>query len=150
MNSTTVQSCISEKVQVVAVDGDWVWVEAQTKSACSSCSAHKACGNGAMAQLMSSTNARRFRIRNDFEARLKEWVVVGWPDGPFLRTVAKAYLVPSVLCIIFACMGGLISEGASALGALLGMGLGLAALRPKRTETSKIVFMHRLKEQTYE
>ncbi len=152
MNKPASQPCLAETVQVVALDGPWAWVEAEPKSACGGCSAHKVCGNGAMASLLSQNKKLRFKVHNDFEACLKEWVVIGWQGGSFLKTVAKTYLVPSLLCILLACLGGLYSEGLSALGALVGMGagLGLMSLNSSQNSNYEIKFLHRVKEQTHE
>ena len=146
------QTCMAEKVQVVEIDGPWVWVEAQPKSACGGCSAHKVCGNGAMASLLSQNNKLRMKIKNDFGASLREWIVVGWTGGSFLKTVAQTYLLPSILCVLFACIGGLYSEPVSAMGALSGLGLGMLfnALKPKQGGEYSIVFLHRVEESHYE
>lgn len=147
------QACsMSETVQVVAIDGAWAWVEAQPKSACSGCAAHKSCGNGAVVSMLQQNKTIRLKVRNDFGARLKEWIVIGWTGGSFLKTVANAYLVPSILCVLLACIGGQYSEGLSALGALCGIGIGLAlnAVKTPNNKDFEIIFLHRVKEPSYE
>ena len=145
-------SCMQEKAQVVAVDGDWAWVEAQPKSACGGCAAHAACSNAAMAELLSANKVLRLKIPNTFEAVMREWVVIGWQGGSFLKTVAKTYLLPSFFCVLLACLGGLVSEPVAALGAFVGLGLGLLVNLPKasKQENYDVIFLHRIKEHGYE
>ncbi|NVK18814.1 MAG: SoxR reducing system RseC family protein [Methylocystaceae bacterium] len=151
MNNTPT-SCMEEKAQVISIDGAWVWVEAMPKSACGGCAAHSACSNAAMAELLSSNKKLRLRIPNTFHAVLREWVVIGWHGGSFLQTVAKTYLLPSFLCVLFACLGGVISELSAAAGAFVGLGLGVLLNLPSqgKEESYEVVFLHRIKEHGYE
>jgi sigma-E factor negative regulatory protein RseC len=145
------RSTLSETVEVVAIEGPYAWVETQGKSACKTCSSKQGCGTGTMADYLTQNKMMRLKIRNDFQARLREKIVIEWNGDSFLTVVARTYLMPSFLCVFFACLGGLSSDGMSALGALAGMGLGMVinafwAKNNNLNNNFEIVFLHRVKE----
>ena len=142
----------TQKAQIVALEGQWAWVEAMPQSACGGCAAHQTCGTGAMASLMTRQKKLRFKIPNDFNGMPQEWIVIEWQGGSFLGTVAKTYLLPAALSILFACVGSLQSEGVSALGALAGMGIGLgvSAFGQSEEKQFEIKFKQRIKDMADE
>ncbi|WP_448190866.1 SoxR reducing system RseC family protein [Azospirillum sp. sgz301742] len=120
--------------RVVAVEGDRVWLEPETASACGGCASAMICGtkSGNSRRLI----AKRFAIPNGHGLRVGERVVVGVEDGAVMRAAATAYALPLLLLFV----GGLTAkwsgggDGAAALAAVSGLllGLVLAHLRARR------------------
>lgn len=112
--------------RVIAVDGPWVWLEADPAAACSACAAGGGCG----ALRRSRPALSRVAIANDFDAAVGEHVVVGIAQGELLRASFAAYLIPLASLILGAIAGDRAFGGdlAAALGALAGLlaGLGFA------------------------
>jgi sigma-E factor negative regulatory protein RseC len=121
---------IEETGVVVAVAGGVVEVETRRQGACGSCSASGACGTSLVARYM-GRRPLRLRALNNAGATQGETVIVGVPEDGLVSASLAAYLVPLLGLMAGGALGqGLgIGEGASILGALTGLGLGLGWLR---------------------
>ena len=122
---------IEERASVVAVEGDFAWVEAERASGCSGCASRGSCGTSALAGAMGRRRAR-VKALNRVGAQPGERVVIGLQELALVRGTLAVYLVP--LAGLFA--GGLAGEvisrlpgsaGSGELAAVLGAGLGLWA-----------------------
>ncbi|HHO59961.1 MAG TPA: hypothetical protein ENJ64_06925, partial [Thiotrichales bacterium] len=84
---------IEEQVQVVAIEGDQLLLEAQTQSACGACAAKKGCGTAVLSKVVGK-KFTRFQARNTVDARIGDIIVVGLPETALLRGSLMIYLLP--------------------------------------------------------
>jgi len=120
---------IEEIGKVVAVEDGAVWVETIRQSACQSCSARSGCGHSALSRL--GRQAVHLRAGTTQRYDVGEEVVIGVPETVVVSSSLLAYLMPLVLALLLAIPVDTMthSDGYTALAALLGLGLGLGALR---------------------
>lgn len=122
---------IEESGIVVAVDGQSAEVETRRQGACGSCSANGACGTSLLARYL-GRRPSVLRAQNLVGAAPGDLVVVGVSEDGLVRASLAAYLVPLLglmaggagAALLFPAAG----EGASALLAFVGLGLGLVWL----------------------
>lgn len=118
---------IEETAQVVAAEGEFVWVETQRQSACGSCAANQACGTATLAKVL-GTRRTRVRAINRNGARIGDRVVVGIDESALIRGSLAVYAVPLFALLAGAVLGGLLSERLLVSGESLTLGLGIAGL----------------------
>jgi len=122
---------IEETGIVLGVIGDWADVETRRQGACGSCSANGACGTSLLARYL-GTKPLLLRAQNRAGAAPGDLVVVGVPEDGLVRASLAAYLVPLLGLILGGSAGPALfpagGDGASALTAFTGLGLGLVWL----------------------
>ncbi len=123
---------IEERGQVVALEGEYAWIEVLQSSSCGQCSAKKGCGTAALSGIF-NRGAVRIRVLNKIHSRAGEQVVVGVQENTLLRGAFAAYFVP-ILSMLMA--GGLVqwlwqpvSELTEISAGLIGLATGLLWLR---------------------
>jgi sigma-E factor negative regulatory protein RseC len=94
---------IEEQAQVVAVKGDQLVLQAQTQSACGSCSASKGCGTSLLSKVI-GRKFTRFQAENNVNAMVGDVVVVGIPEDALLKGSLAMYIVPVFAMLIFALL----------------------------------------------
>ena len=126
---------IEEQVQVVAIEGDQLLLEAQTQSACGACAAKKGCGTAVLSKVVGK-KFTRFQARNTVDARIGDIIVVGLPETALLRGSLMIYLLPLLGMIGMALLVDAIlafdAEGRDlsiAIAAMAGFTLSLLAAR---------------------
>jgi len=117
---------------IIQLDGAEAIVEAKQGGGCGQCDSEKGCGKAS--QLFSS-QPRRFRVRNEINARVGEEVQVFVADGVLLRSAAIIYMLPLALLLT----GGLLGshwadnathrDGYAVIGAMLGLAAGFVLVR---------------------
>ena len=60
---------IEESGRVVAVEGDFAWIESERSSACSGCAVRKGCGTSAIAKLFGQRRVQ-LQVLNRIHARV--------------------------------------------------------------------------------
>ncbi len=126
---------VTETAEVVAVEGDHVWVETERKAVCDACAVQKGCGSGIISRMF--RKRARLRIDNSIGARLGERVVIGLEDSALVRASLAVYLMPLVWMLLGAIGGQLLAnalgweqaDGAAAIGGVIGLLAGFAWLR---------------------
>ena len=119
---------LEETVTVAEVSDGWVWLEGVRRSACSGCSVPSACGSGALATLFMDRRVR-LAMRNDFDARPGEQVVIGLDPLSIRRGSLLAYLMPAAAMVgaaMLASAAGL-GETAAVLASFIVLGAALCA-----------------------
>ena len=86
--------------QVVAVEGNMVWLVPESGTSCGGCSSATACGSKGIGTVASRLEARRFQIANDDGLRVGERVVVGVRENAVLRASLTAYAIPLAILLI--------------------------------------------------
>ncbi len=127
---------MTEEAEVVALDGDHAWVEAQRRTACGSCTASKGCGTGIISRLLSGRRMR-IRVENDIAAVIGDRVLVAIADEVLVRGSLMAYMVPLLSLFAGALLGDFLQpvladpegEGLVILMGFAGLALGCLGLR---------------------
>lgn len=116
---------MEETGTVVAAREDTLWVEIQARSSCSLCSS-SSCTTSLVAQLF-NMKRNQVALENTLGATVGEQVVIGIPDELLVRASVLAYLLPLVVMITAALLGGTLGagDGIQSLLALAGLAIGL-------------------------
>jgi len=84
---------IEESGRVVAVEGDFAWIESERTSACSGCAVRKGCGTSAIAKVFGQRRMR-LQVLNRIHARVGDTVVVGISESGLVRGSLAVYAAP--------------------------------------------------------
>ena len=119
---------LEETVTVAEVSDGRVWLEGVRRSACGSCAVASACGSGALAAVFMDRRVR-LSIRNDFDARPGEQVVIGIDPRAISRGSLLAYLLPAAAMVGAAMLASAagFGEPAAVLGSFIVLGAALYA-----------------------
>lgn len=118
---------IEENAQVVAAEGEFVWVETQRQSTCGGCAANKACGTATLAKVL-GTRRTRVRALNRNGAQIGDRVVVGIQEAALVRGSLAVYAVPLLALLAGGIVGSLLSARLLLQGEGLSLALGLLGL----------------------
>jgi len=94
---------VEEQAQVVDIKGDQLVLQAQTKSACGSCSANKGCGTSVLSKVV-GRKFTHFQAKNDVDANIGDTVIVGISEDALLKGSTMIYIVPVLMMLFFALM----------------------------------------------
>lgn len=92
---------IEEQAQVVEVRGAQLVLQAQTQSACGSCSASKGCGTSVLSKVI-GRKFTRFHAENSIDAEVGDTVVVGISEDALLKGSLVMYVIPVLGMLVFA------------------------------------------------
>lgn len=92
---------IEEQAHVVEVIGSQLVLQAQTQSACGSCSASKGCGTSVLSKVI-GRKFTRFQVANDVGAEVGDTVMVGISEDVLLKGSLVMYLIPILGMLVFA------------------------------------------------
>ena len=111
----------------MASDND-IWIEVPTRIvACDHCPTPIGCQTGLLGQ---TNQPRRYRMRNTLNLRVGDRVSLAVAEGTVFRAALASYGIPLLLVISGAVAGQwLAGDGASAVGALVGLAIGFLLLR---------------------
>ncbi len=120
---------LEESAMVVEVSGGTLWVEALSRSACSHCSS-SSCTTSVISKLF-GIRRNRLHLENSLGAKPGEQVVIGMPDDLLVRAAVHAYVLPLLVMLAAAALGGAlgISDGLQSLLALIGLAIGMFFVR---------------------
>lgn len=120
---------IEETAHVVAVEGEYAWVETQRRSSCGSCSV-KGCGTGALSKILGGRQ-QQLKVLNPIHAKPGDQVVLGVREQDLLKGSLAVYIVPllamfggALLGEVLAPQWGVKAETLSLFFGLLGLGGG--------------------------
>lgn len=121
---------IEETGQVVAIDGEFVWVQTQPRSSCSACHVGADCGTSVLARWFGQ-RTNRIRVRNGLDLQIGQGAVIGIHETALLKASVVAYFVPLLAMVAAAVVASLagVGDGAVALWSVTGLGLGLLLLQ---------------------
>lgn len=118
---------IEENAQVVAAEGEFVWVETRRQSTCGGCAANKGCGTSALAKVLGN-KLTRVRALNQGVAQVGDQVVIGIDEQALVRGSLAIYLMPLAGLLLGAVVGALLSTRLLVAGEGLTIGLGVIGL----------------------
>ncbi|MBF0093432.1 MAG: SoxR reducing system RseC family protein [Alphaproteobacteria bacterium] len=123
--------------RVVSVKGSTAWLEPEMMSACGGCKSSGLCGTKSI--FGSRSDARTFPLENTVGLTVGERVVVGTYEDSLLQASLAAYLVPLVVMLVAAVAGQMMtgSDGVAALGAVVGLGVGMLLARVRAGRLSR-------------
>ena len=125
-------SMIEQVAHVQAIDQTSVWLDTLRLSTCNSCSMKSGCGQRLMNQ---ATDCKRSRIElpipQYMTLNVGDEVVLGIPQKAFIKASVLTFAMPLVWMLACALLAQwlTLSEPATVVAALLGLGLGLLFLR---------------------
>jgi sigma-E factor negative regulatory protein RseC len=123
---------IEEQGQVVATEGEYVWVATEQPSSCGQCSAQKGCGTAVLSSVF-QREAAKIKVLNQVQARTGDWVVLGLQENALLKGAFAVYLIPILSMLVVAGLAhGLwqpLPEWAAISAGLIGLAIGLFWLR---------------------
>jgi sigma-E factor negative regulatory protein RseC len=128
---------IENTAQVVRVEGDLAWVRADSPSSCGACGG-KGCGSSTFVRMLHPREPE-YAVLNPISAEAGETVVVGIEEGALLRAAMSGYLVPLLLLLAGALLGGIWGEGAAVAGALVGLVAAAAWLKRRRALPGPVI-----------
>ncbi len=94
---------IEEQAQVVEIIGSQLVLQAQTQSACGSCSASKGCGTSVLSKVI-GRKFTRFQVANNIDAEVGDTVVVGISEDALLTGSLVMYIIPILGMLVFALL----------------------------------------------
>ena len=94
---------IEEQAQVIEIKGDILFLQAQTQSACGSCSANKGCGTSLLAKVV-GRKFTHFQAENNVNAKVGDIVVVGLAEDALLKGSMVMYIIPILAMLVFALL----------------------------------------------
>ncbi len=120
---------LEETATVVAVEDDYLWVEAESRSACSQCSSGH-CSTSSISHLF-GVRRNRLQLHNHLKAVMGDQVVIGIPDQLLVRASVWGYLVPLLAMLMLTLMAHSwgVSEGWQILFAMTGLAGGFYSVR---------------------
>ncbi len=84
---------VKEQAKVTGLDGNWALVQMQRQSACSHCEVSNGCGTGAIGRLLGHRR-KPVKIKNEYQLKPGDNVVLGLPEGAFLKASLLIYGLP--------------------------------------------------------
>ena len=94
---------IEEQAQVIEIKGNRLLLQAQTQSACGSCSLSKGCGTSLLAKVV-GRKFTHFQAENNINAKVGDTVVVGIAEDALLKGSLMMYILPVVFMLVFALL----------------------------------------------
>jgi sigma-E factor negative regulatory protein RseC len=110
---------------IVQVNGKYALVQGSQTNSCEQCSG-KGCGARTLSQLF-CRKSRQYQVANPISANVGDEVVISVADGALLRGIGLVYLLPLLLLVMGAMLGGVLVEqpgqrdGFTAVGAIFGL-----------------------------
>lgn len=119
--------------KVVAVEGEFIWVQTQPRSSCSSCNVGSSCGTSLLARWFGK-RTDRIRVHNALGLHVGQEAVVGIQESALLKASMFAYVLPILAMVAAAIVAAMFDagDGAVALWSLAGLGVGLVLLMTQR------------------
>ena len=94
---------IEEQAQVIEIKGKRLLLQAQTQSACGSCSVNKGCGTSLLAKVVGQ-KFTHFQAENNINAKVGDTVIVGIAEDALLKASLMMYIVPVLFMLISALL----------------------------------------------
>lgn len=95
---------VTEKAQVVAVEGDHALLQAQRQSSCGSCSVKSGCGTSVLASVVGQ-KVTQLKVRNTLGAKPGDEVLLGMADQALVTGSLLVYMLPLVMLLLGALAG---------------------------------------------
>ena len=114
----------TEVGQVIAEEGDMVWVQTQSKTGCSSCKVSTTCGSGIVNKAFSH-KVFVTPLKNTINAHINDEVEVGIPEDFVLKASLVVYLLPLICLILALTISSYALPNLTELGSIMSATIGL-------------------------
>ena len=84
---------ITEKAEVVALEGQYALVQTKRQSTCGQCSANNSCGTAVISKVVGQKYSR-IRVLNSHAARVGDVVTIGLNEDGLLKSALLIYCLP--------------------------------------------------------
>ena len=111
--------------QVIAEEGDTVWVQTQSKTGCSSCKVSSTCGSGIVNKAFSH-KVFVTPLKNSINAHINDEVEVGINEDLVLKASLVVYMLPLVCLILALAISSFLLPNLTELGSIMSAAAGLA------------------------
>ncbi len=122
-----------ETGRIVSIESQGLWVETIQRSACGSCQAQKGCGHSLLAKVGASASQLWVLLegRDASHYQVGHEVQIGVPEEVIARGSLFVYMVPllSMIAATVLAHHSLLSDGVTAICALIGLLVGAAIVR---------------------
>lgn len=95
-NQVTSEKWLLSEGEVVALEGDTVFVKTQRQSSCGGCQSESGCGTSALAKLFSNTGSAPIRMRNTLNAKQGDRVLLKLDESRLVLHAFMAYGLPLI------------------------------------------------------
>lgn len=127
---------IEERAVIIKTQGKFAWAETQRSTVCGQCTVAKGCGTSVVAKWYDAKR-NSVRVLNLIDAKVGDSVVLGLDDHALLRGSMAVYFMPllflfaalALMASIFSLLQIDYNDGAQAVTALLGLGVGIVWLK---------------------
>jgi sigma-E factor negative regulatory protein RseC len=121
-NAASEVSMLEETGKVVAIEGQYVVIETEPRSACGHCNVGDSCGTSVLAGIFSKRR-NRVRLENHLDLSVGDMTVIGINESVLLSTAVLAYILPLILMIIPAVILSVsgFDDGISFIVSMLGL-----------------------------
>jgi len=145
---TNRMNMIEERGQVVAVDGDFIVVQMQPRSSCSSCHVGSNCGTSVLARWFGQ-RTNRVRVRNTLGLQEGQGAVIGIHESVLLKASLLAYLMPMMAMVMAAMLAAQVGagDGVVALSSMAGLVVGLLLLQRRGMASKRDAYQAELLRQ---
>lgn len=128
---------IEEAAKIIAIQGSQLLIQAQPSSACGSCHARNACGQGLLSKYFNQTPGQlvinnRLDNGESLNVMVGDEVIIGIEEGSVLSGAFFAYLLPLMFVLVFALFAYVLdiqSEPLQMLITLVGLLLGIIIVK---------------------
>lgn len=124
---------ILESGRVARLEGHFAWVVCESRTDCARCAEGKGCGGGLLGRWLGNRLHEVRAVAGADDLAPGDRVLLGLPETALLAGAAVVYLAPLLVFLAGAVVGGWLggeaADGAQIIGAVIGLGLGLAWVR---------------------
>ncbi|MDD5364087.1 MAG: SoxR reducing system RseC family protein [Gallionellaceae bacterium] len=128
---------LENSARVVRVEGDLAWVLTESPSSCGACGG-KGCGSSTFVRMLHPREPE-YAVLNPISAQAGETVVVGIEEGALLQAAISGYLVPLMLLLLGALLGGIWGELQAVAGSVAGLMIAALWLKRRRSLPSPVI-----------
>lgn len=142
---------LETRAKIIRIEGGKALIQASPGFGCEQCNG-KGCSSSKLSQLFCSS-PRQFQVENSINAEVGDEVIIGVAEGAVLRGISLVYLLPLVLLLAGALLGGLWGglptqhDGYAAIGALFGLVIGFVSAKQISLRQAKGYFQPFLARQ---
>lgn len=128
---------IENSARVVRVEGDLAWVRAESPASCGACGG-KGCGSSTLVRMVHPREPE-YPVLNPICAQAGDTVVVGIEEGALLSAAVSGYLVPLLMLLAGALLGGVWGEAQAIAGSVVGLVAAALWLRRRRALPAPVI-----------